>query len=518
MDPSKPNVVLVISDDTPFRSIGYKEGRVLTPAIDAIRSQGIDFANFTATSSVCTPSRFSCLTGLYAGNCPAPGFLSGVPENEPYCVTWNTDITPDIPTLGSVFQSGGYRTGYVGKWHNGVAPSRFPGHPYNPTDDPADPGVAARLKLDYAVLVSHIRSCGFDYADGVNYANTDNRTIRSMQVHNHEWMTKKAIEFLDSTKKEEPFFLHVATTAIHGPSHIDALAGDLRVVEYGYTEEDLTGVLPPRHTVAERLDHAGIEITHQSVGALQLDDVVGALRKKLEAMGLLENTIFLYLTDHGWDSAKGTCCEAGLRVPATMSWPARIGGGKTCGAVVRHIDLLPTFAEVCSLPIPENGKWDGKSRAKQIFDGEADGISEVYAEMGYIRSLRKGKWKYIAYRYPESLIRKMEAGELPMAPNLLGHLGGAQYRQISRYRCYWQQDRLHDLDTDPGEQINLAAEEPEILEEMKERLSVHLSGFPRPFDLSPQPYLDSPEFSELAKKTTNTNDLITHEYYLKGAF
>ncbi len=129
--------------------------------------------------------------------------------------------------------------------------------------------------------------------------------------------------------------------------------------------------------------------------------------------------------------------------------------------------------------------------------------------------------KYIAYRFPERLIKNMEEGRTDCAYNMLGQATGYQYPQTKRYRCYWDQDRLHDLESDPGEQENLA-DDPEhaaILAEGKKRLRRYLDRFEHPFDLTEQPFLKTDRFRELAARTTEDVEYIKKaEYYRKGAW
>ena len=516
----RPNVLCFITDDTPDSMLGYKQGMTMTPTIDMIRDKGVDFTNFYSTSSVCTPARYSYLTGLNPGHCPAPIFSERVPEGEPYCIHWNTDCTPETPTIGSVLQSGGYRTGYVGKWHTGIYPKKFPGRPYSPDDDPADPDVDRRLKEDYEVLVQHVKDCGFDYAASLSYSNADNRPIEAMHVHNHEWIAKGARDILDQQTSDQPFFLYVAASGIHGPSHIDSIMADLRMTQAGYIDDDLSGIMPPRNTIAERLMRAGFEATHRTVGALMVDDMMKATIEKLKEKGFDENTIILFTTDHGWSyNGKGSCCEGGVHVPCTMMWKGHIESRSTCDSWVRNIDFLPTIADRCGVTLPESLKIDGISRKSQILDDAPDDMEDMYFEMGYSRAIRWRNWKYIVYRFPERLIEDMRSGKVEYAYDLFGKTGGGHRMLINRYPSYWDPDRLHDLDRDPGEQHNLAYDNnyADILTTMKKRLQNHLDRFDYPFDLSEQPFLQSDRFKELTKKTSALNSCKDAVWYMKGA-
>jgi len=531
-EPVRPNVILFVTDDTGHEMLGWSGGgaNVLTPNLDRLAAGGMVFTRHYATSSVCTPSRYSYLSGRLPCRSTHPGFLRKN-EGKPLKIDFSVHFRPGERTAASLFQAAGYRTGMVGKWHAGGAAAPITNVKYLPDeasafregDDLADAAVAAKLKAEYDIIRQSIRSLGFDYAEGINWGNTDDRKIRAQRVHNLDDQAKAAVDFLDGAARDgQPFFLHLASSTIHGPHHLASIEGEgnLRITQAGLVD-GLGGVLPPRASVRARLAAAGLAVNHRTAGALWLDDLVGAVQARLEALGLADNTIFVFSTDHGPHDGKATCYEGGTHIPACVRWPAGLAAGQATSAFMRNIDWLPTLAGRCGVGIPADYPVDGEDRWSAVTGRADDALGEVYAEMGYARSLRAGKWKYLAFRFPEDLIAAMRDGQAPMAANQMGDCGsGWSYFQALRYPAYFAQDQLYDLEADPGEQRNLAADPAQaaVLADMQARLARHLARFGRPFPLARQVFLDSPEFQALAEKTKADDAPTRNEWYLEDAW
>jgi arylsulfatase A-like enzyme len=168
----KPNVIFIITDDQHYETFGFLKGKALTPNIDRFAKEGIYFSKAYVASSVCTPSRFTCLSGRYASDCTSKRFLSdysaeGVPK-----IAWNLGLEQELPNVAKVLQEGGYRTGFVGKWHVGGISDHFQRVPEG--SDPADPEVDRILKANQRGYCSHIEErYGFSYAGAVYNGNPD---------------------------------------------------------------------------------------------------------------------------------------------------------------------------------------------------------------------------------------------------------------------------------------------------------------------------------------------------------
>lgn len=517
----KPNIVWFITDDTSDDMLGYAGGAVLTPTIDRIAREGVVCTQYHTSSPACCPSRYSYLTGLYPGHCPDERFTGTFPKDRPYEVGFNVYAEPTTPTAAGLLRDGGYTTGFVGKWHTGSGRGTLNGHSYQPDDDPSEPMVAAKLRQDYEAMQAEIRSVGFDYADGIAWGNTDNRPLRALQYHNLEWHTHHALTFLEqAATSDKPFFLNMATTTIHGPHHIESLETDGRATEWGMLDA-LPEVQPSRASVFERLREAGIEVTHRSAGALWTDDAFGAVMKRIEELGLADNTIFIFSTDHGVGvtSGKFTCYQGGVRIPHAMKWDGHVKPGTRCDALMQNIDFLPTILDMADVAAPATLRTDGTSKRAPLEQGTPGGDDEeLYFEWGLVRAIRTRRYKYIAFRPLPEQIRKMRAGEVDRAFNYRSGLGADHC--MHHYPRYFDADQLYDLENDPGEQHNLASDtgHAQLLAEMQSRLTRRLQAFDHPFDLTLDPYLKTDEYRSLTKPHFEDDSIYQSYFYKQHAY
>lgn len=524
MDMKKPNILWFISDDTSTDAIGYTGGRALTPNIDSVAREGIIFENFFCVSPACTPSRYNYLAGRYGGKCPA--VVEGAKAGEPYNLFFNTAIDPiREKTIGNVLQGAGYRTGFVGKWHTGASAADIAAIPHiDKNADVRDPSVQAQLKAQQEYLCSIVRKTGFDYARSVIWGNHESLPDAAKN-HNIEWITKGALDFIDEAAEDgKPFFLSMATTTIHGPNHVSSLMADPRLTAGGYSDDPL-GCQAPRASIYERICKAGIEYNSTTAGALWMDDALGAVFTKLRKLGIEDNTIVIVSTDHGPSDSKGgkfSVYESGVKIPFCIKWKEGFKGGRKTDALSQSIDLMPTLLDLAGVKLPENMKVDGKSLAP-LLKGESNSAvrDDLYFEFGYARAVRTTRWKYIAYRLPPSILDPIKSGKVdmlftqygkPIKPDVINPT--LLTPTLQRFPHYFEPDQLYDLEKDPQEQTNLAAD-PKfagVLAEMRERLRIHLNTMESPFPLdNPDPFFASARFETLK---AGVQKRLTQEYPL----
>jgi len=500
----RPNVVVLITDDTDFPNIGCYGGRVPTPSIDRVAREGVRFDGVYCSASVCTPSRYTYLTGHYAGRCPDRHFLAQCPTDGPYSIAWNVVLNEEMPSVGSVLRDAGYRTGYAGKWHCGRPAGEFVDVTFEEDEDPAAPGVDERLRRHQTALCDEVRRTGgFDYAASVVWGNNEQFPLKALQYHNLEWITKGALEFLDGCDASKPFLLYVAATAFHGPTHHASYDRDPLSTQGGRLDAPVDAH-PPRSEMKPRLEAAGLPYNHQTVGMTWIDDQLSAITKKLEAMGVLDETLLVYKSDHNTEPGKGTCYEGGIHIPWVMRYPKRIAAGTTTDAMVMNTDFAPTVFELCGASPPTEMPLDGTS-LWPLIAGETSSVREdVFLEMGWARAVRTAKYKYIALRYPRRVIDEMESGARAEAPNHIDRrLQGQMCIAAEQYPGYFDGDELYDVEADPREQRNLAFDpaHAEVLADMRRRLSAYTSTFAHPFDLDDVAFLRSDRFRRLADET-----------------
>jgi len=410
--PRKPNIVCVISDDTDPHYFGFTGGHYLTPNLDALAAGGTHLTRHHAVAPVCTPSRYSYLTGQFPGRCPNPKFRDGNPPDRPYNLTWNVGLVPGQPNLATILKDNGYRTAYVGKFHCARGHAAAGMEEIPEPSDPYDPQWDAVRRRNQQRAVREIKSYGWDYARNIVYGNLDLNPAIALQTHNEEWITQGALDFLaDEQNVEGPFCLYVGTTVVHGPKHGENLLDlDPRITAGGLLDEPVSGGHPPRSTIFERLRAAGLTPGHRNVGVLWLDDAIGILRRRIRELGLERDTIFIYKSDHGV-IGKASCYHTGSKVPVVWGWPGHIQSGAACHVRVQNVDFLPTLAELCGLRIPDGHHLDGASYAAQLTEGSPEPVHEdLYNEIGVVRSVQRGRWHYIAFRHARRALERMESG------------------------------------------------------------------------------------------------------------
>lgn len=502
---SRPNFVFFIADDMQramFNCLAESDEPFLTPNLDQLAAQGTLMLEQYVSAPVCTPSRFTCLTGRYASRARSRGLLSTIRQEGQSVVNWNTMIMPGQVTLASLLRQAGYRTGMVGKNHVVEASGR---KKIGYHEDPRDPDVRARLQADQEMLCAAIKRCGFDYAAAIYHNNPDSNGPKALAAHNLDWITSAGLTFIEENK-DQPFFLYFAVTVPHAPGNAArSWNTDRRTTAAGFLDEPLQ-VLPPRQDIPQRLRDAGVPADSQRANMLWLDDALGALLGKLHEHGLDENTIVFFFNDNG-QGAKGTLYQGGINSPSIV-WRK---GGFPCGLVskvrILNTDFAPTILDFAQVPIPE-GLCNGTS-FRPALEGSREPIHEsLYFEMGYTRAVIYDHWKYLAVRYPERA-RRMPLEERakvleefnarqrehsqpvfttdPSAPfshmSLIPGGGGAEAMSTGKKPGYYDADQLYDLSRDPGERNNLAGD-PEyatVLETMKQHLRQHLKALPGGF-------------------------------------
>jgi arylsulfatase A-like enzyme len=501
----RPNVLFLITDDQFKDMMNFLpegQGKNLTPNTDRLASGATVMTRQYVTSPVCTPSRYGCLTGRYPSRSRAKEFIRGTEKTGGQTVVqWNTFITSEKTTMPLKFREAGYVTGIVGKNHvvdvEGWVKPQW-------TADPYAAETKELLAANAKAQAEAAKAIGFDYAASLYYNNPNENGVKALASHNLDWIAKGALDFLDHAG-DKPFFLYLATTIPHGPQEPGrSWDADRRITAEGMLDKPLE-ILPPRATIPQRLAAAKLG-GKQRENVLWLDDMFGAVIKKLEENGQLDNTIIVYFNDNGQRS-KGTVYEGGVH---TESFFWRKGGfpaGGICEVPVSNVDFAPTLLDLAGVNYDET-EFDGKSFAQVLLGQKAERRDSLYFELGYVRGVRMGDWKYIALRYPESA-RNMTRDERqaaldefnaeqqkkgrpiytrdPMQP--FSHIllipggGDAEHLSMDKYPAFYDADQLYNLKEDPDEQKNLAADPAHAatLAKMKEELKKHLATLPGTF-------------------------------------
>jgi arylsulfatase A-like enzyme len=470
----KPNVVIIYTDDHNFEHIGVYGGKVLTPNLDRIANEGIRFNRFYVSSPVCTPSRYSLITGRYAVRSKI--LQKNQPTDQPAFIRWNTFLSEEERTSAHLFREAGYVTGMVGKYHLGGEFGYLGGD-----ESYDDPAVRDTLATIYTTWQEHVRKvAGFDYVESLYGNNLHIIGVpKSMQYHNMEWITKGAVDFIDRYK-DRPFFLYMATTLPHVPGPLESLKADPRIIAAGMLETPITGVQPTRESVFERARAAGIP--DENAPMTWLDDGIGAILERLEKYGLMENTIIVFASDHQSPRAKMTCYEDGANAPAAMMWKGRISPGRVHDALVSNVDIVPTLLELAGIDRPADYQMDGNSWVGLLDGTDAEVQASLYLEVVYQRAVVTRDWKYIAVRFPERVNERITPDNRREF-TIEGMRGQDRYLNDTIFPGYYDDDQLYFLRDDKSEQHNLAGdpEHADKLEEMKLLMKAYSRDLPYAF-------------------------------------
>jgi N-acetylglucosamine-6-sulfatase len=414
---AKPrNVVFILSDDHRYDAMSFMNHPLAkTPHMDAMAKNGAHLKNAFVSTSLCSPSRASILTGLYT-------FRHRVIDNQ--------RAVPD----GTLFfpqylQDAGYATGFIGKWHMGHA-----------NDDP-------RPGFDYWFS---FKGQGQYYPPNDKYTINDNGKRVPQDGYITTLITRKAIEFLEQqTDRDKPFCLYLSHKAVHGPftpepKHKNTLANapfELPDSSINLNDNQLNR---PRWLLDQRNSWHGMDFplhTGSSVEELyksycealrSVDDGIGAVMSQLKKMGIHDDTLVIYMGDNGYMFGehglidKRVAYETSSRVPMLMQCPSIIKGGTVVDEVVANIDVAPTIMEAMGLKTPPH--MDGQS----------------FLPLALGKSIPWRDYFLYVYYWEQNY---------PQTPTHFS-LRGDQYKYTTYYGV-WDSDELFDIRRDPMEQDNL---------------------------------------------------------------
>jgi len=448
---NKVNCVLVVADDMGYGDLGlFNEGRSRTPNLDAVAHEGICLTQHYSGSPVCAPARACLLTGKYPHRTGAIDTLHGRGLDR---------IALGERTIGDIFSAGGYRTGLIGKWHNGALDPRF--HPN------------ARGFEEF-IGFSGGYSDYFDYYLDVNGTEKkgDGRYLTDV-------LTADAIDFV-RRHRSEPFLLVVAYNAPHFPMQApEAIVR--RYVDMGQTR-------------GAALTYAMIEV---------MDAGIGRLLTELDDLRLAGDTIFLFTSDNGpylgevagvsldrfnfgLRGAKHYVFEGGVRVPTIVRWPGGWAGGRAVDHVLHFADWLPTLAHLTSVPLPSEANLDGVdiagalTGARQVAYPRRFWQNNRYApHIEGNAAVRDGHWKLVRPPIPEFMKVTDRDRLIDRALNLhqearIVHVDSSPLPEFDAGPA--PAPMLFDIASDPFERNDVASAHPEKVATMTAELERWFDG------------------------------------------
>lgn len=416
---TRPNIIYIMADDLGYGDLGcYGQQRIQTPNLDRMAAEGMRFTDFYAGNTVCAPSRCVLMTGLHMGHC----YIRG---------NGKIDLRPEDVTVAEILKQGGYKTGLAGKWglgHEGGTgvPTRqgfdmFFGyldqhhaHNYYPS---------FLIRGEQRVQLDNVVPGEGEYGQGV---------ASEKKTYSHDLIAQAAMDFVDE-HHAEPFFLYLALTLPHANN--EARNKGMEIPDYGiYRDKDWPDAQKGLAAMITRVDTE-----------------VGRILTRLKEHGIDDRTVVFFTSDNGphreggndpdyFDSngplrgIKRALYEGGIRVPMIVRWPGKIQAGSVSHHVGYFGDFLPTAAELAGVTAPEG--LDGHSIVPTLLgdksertQAEHDFLYWEFYEQGSRQAVRMGRWKAVCE---------------PMGS---------------------QNVELFDLETDLGEQHDVAAEHPDLVKQ-----------------------------------------------------
>jgi len=356
----KPNVLLLFIDDMGWKDIGVNGSTFYeTPHIDALAASGVNFLRSYSANPVCSPTRAALMTGKAPQRVGITQWISG---NKGHLALKEV-------TIGEAFQEGGYRTGYVGKWHLGKSDQHHPKH----------------QGFEYTVAVNRAGQPASFFYPFKKEKNTPSNVPDLADSKKGEYLTDaltdKAIGFLDAGDK--PFFLCLSHYAVHTPIQ----APEDLIKKYEKKRAKVFGDKEFAKLDEKFETNARAKQDDPVYAAMveNLDRNVGRLVEHLKEKNQLENTIIVFTSDNGGlshrkqeggptsnlplRSGKAWTYEGGTRIPTIISWPGKIAALSSQNPIIT-MDIYPTLLELCGLPAKPRQALDGKSLKPLLIDGE----------------------------------------------------------------------------------------------------------------------------------------------------
>ncbi len=445
----KPNIIFILADDLGYGELGcYGQQKIHTPNIDRLAKEGITFTQHYSGSAVCAPSRCCLLTGKHTGH----SYIRINDEMNERGDVWKDPniegqrpLLPGTATMGTLLRKAGYRTGAVGKWGLGGPGStgvpnkqgfhhwygylcQRQAHNYYPTH-------LWRNEEKHILEGNTYFKPHQKFPGEKNPDDTDSYGDYSGKHYATDSMTEEALQFIRESK-DGPFFLYAA----YPLPHVALQVPEDSLEEYRgkFPETPYRGQKAYLPHIAPRAAYAAM-IT-------RLDRDVGRIMALLKELGLDDDTLVIFTSDNGptyaggvdytfFNSAgplrglKGSLYEGGIRVPTIARWPKKIKAGTKNTHISAFWDWLPTFTQLAGCPTPND--IDGISLLPTL-TGENTQKQHKYLYWEHARkhqAVRSGKWKGIRH-LPDTVIE------------------------------------LYDLEKDPGETQDVAAEHPEMVREI----------------------------------------------------
>ena len=400
---TRPNIIFILTDDQRFDELGFMNPVIETPNMDRLADEGVHFRNAFVTTSLCSPSRASILTGQYMHN-------HGVVDN-------NKPPQAGTVMFPEMLQQAGYETAFIGKWHMGEAQSS-----HDELGGP-QPGFDHWLSFPGQGNYFPVKRNGKTNQLNINGKKVDQKGYITDEL------TDYTLQWLDGRSSDKPFFLYLSHKAVHAdfapaPRHADQYAGKTIPVPASQADTPENYVGKPIWVKNQRNSWHGVDFPYHSFLDVQaykmqyhralsaVDESLGRVLGWLEKTGNADNTIVVFMGDNGFMFGehglidKRNAYEESIRVPLLAMGPGLPAGLKV-DEMVANIDIAPTLLEAASAVSPQAEQFDGASflqiaRGGEIVNWRDTLLYEYYWEFNYPSTpttfaLRSNDYKFIQY-------------------------------------------------------------------------------------------------------------------------
>lgn len=344
----RPNILFLMPDQHRYHAVGcLGNPDVRTPHLDRLAAEGVILDHVFANTPVCCPARSVLLTGQY---CHRNGMVAN-----------DLRLREGSVSFAQTLRDAGYRTGFVGKWH-------LDGGPREPGFVPPGP-----RRQGFEFWAAH--QCSHRHFDN-HYFRDEAEPIKLGKFEAEGW-ADLGVEFLEATKTDaRPFYLTVQWGPPHDPYKAPA----------SYTKEYEPAKLAMRENYAAGERVPTPELIAEYYGMVTaIDDQVGRLMAKLDELGLRENTIVLYSSDHGdmlgsqGARLKRKPWEESVRVPGILRWPGKVAAKTRSDVFFTHVDFAPTLLGMAGVPVPK--AMQGRDLSGPIVKGKGRGPDSAFFQI-----------------------------------------------------------------------------------------------------------------------------------------
>jgi len=484
-DVSRPNIVFILTDDIDKRAFNCYGGHSWMPNIDRLAREGMVFDNFFTTTAICTPSRYGFYTGRYPGRSTSETYLNDCPPGKQGFINFNMALEEDNMNVARVLADNGYVTGQVGKYHVGPILKKKEdyekyGLQYVPRDAKPDRASSQAFRHNELWYREYLKRRGFSWAKHVYWGNLQ----KPFERHNPEWTVEAALEFIEENRNR-PFYLHYCTTLCHGGGGSWRKSMDYPQFSGEGLIDTLPQVMTDRKVLLRQIEEKGFDSNGECAGYAWMDDSVGAILKKLDDLGLAENTLVVFASDNGRDGKSSLYSLNGVCLPCVARWPKGIKAGTRCAELTQNVDLAATYFALAGTKPPREYVLDGRSLTPLFDTGKPKAWRDhLYLEVGCARAVATKEWKYIAIRYTKEQVEAIRAAKPERLPRLMSYIGGVGIStRGAGTPGFYDGDQLYNLTQDPAEQRNLAKDPAHRgrLDAMKAMLASDLKSFQRPY-------------------------------------